>query len=156
SRALIVEPDSWLAQISMAEFLAQCPDPQFRDPARAVQLAKKAVEKQPSNGAIWNTLGGACYRARDWLPALKAFRKSVELRSGGDSEDFFFLAMTIFRLGDKTEARKWYVRGVKWMDKNKENTLPDKPKVEDLFRFRAEAAALLGIKDAPSQKGKEV
>ena len=62
----------------------------------------------------------------------------MELRNGGDSFDWFFLAMAHWRLGEKDKAREWYDRAVRWMDKN-----PSKN--EELRRFRAEAAELLGL-----------
>ena len=40
--------------------------------------------------------------------------------------------------GDKEQARLWYDRAVQWMEKNQ-------PQDKELPRFRAEAAALLGI-----------
>ena len=58
----------------------------------------------------------------------------------GDATDWFFLAMAHWQLGDKDEARKWYDKAVEWMDKNQ-------PKNEELLRFRAEAAELLGISE---------
>jgi hypothetical protein len=65
------------------------------------------------------------------------------LRGGGDSADFFFLAMAHWQLGHRDEARKWYVKAIEWMD----NYLPgDKA----LRRFRAEAAELLGIAEPKS------
>ena len=63
---------------------------------------------------------------------------SSELRKGGDSADWFFLAMARWRQGDKEQARLWYDRAVQWMEKNQ-------PQDKELPRFRAEAAALLGI-----------
>src|SRR5262249_34705874 len=50
----------------LAWFLANCPAGQFRDPDRAVRLAKEAVELAPEGGDCWRTLGVACYRASDW------------------------------------------------------------------------------------------
>jgi len=46
------------------------------------------------------------------------------------------------RLGDRDQARTWYDRAVEWMDKNE-------PQDDELKRFRAEAAALLGLDDLP-------
>jgi hypothetical protein len=58
---------------------------------------------------------------------------------GGDSYDWFFLAMARWQLGDKDEARDWYRKAVDGMTgKNAKDT--------ELLRFRDEAAALLGIK----------
>jgi hypothetical protein len=41
------------------------------------------------------------------------------------------------KLGDKKKAREWYDRATRWMDKNKSTD-------EELRRFRAEAAQVLG------------
>ena len=70
--------------------------------------------------------------------SLGALQKSNDLRKGGDSSNWFFLAMAHWHLGEKDEAGKWYDRGVQWMEKNQ-------PKNEELRRFRVEAAGLLGI-----------
>jgi tetratricopeptide (TPR) repeat protein len=125
--------------------MATCADPRFRNPQRAVLLAKKAVALAPPNGGCWNTLGTAYYRAGQWKDAVAALEKSMQLRSGGDSFDWFFLAMSHRQLGDPAKAREWYDRAVQWMDKNK-------PQDEELRSFRAEAAALLGIREQPVNK----
>jgi hypothetical protein len=67
------------------------------------------------------------------------------LRQGGDAFDFFFLAMAHWQLGHKDEARQWYSQAVGWMEKNQEALTKDRPHAEELKRFRAEAAELLGI-----------
>jgi Flp pilus assembly protein TadD len=126
--------------------LATSTEPKLRDPARAVVLAKKAVDLEPKAGMWWNTLGVAQYRAGDRKGAVDSLKKSMELRNGGDSFDWFFLAMAHWQLGNKAEARKWYDKAVGWMDKNKRDD-------EELIRFRAEAADLLDAK--PNAKGQE-
>jgi tetratricopeptide (TPR) repeat protein len=119
--------------------LATCPDANLRQPARAVELAKKAVELAPQAGHLWTTLGVAQYRATDGKAAIEALAKSMKLSNGGDSVQWFFLAMAHWKLAQKEEARKWYDRAVQWMEKNA-------PQNEELRRFRAEAEELLGIK----------
>ena len=57
---------------------------------------------------------------------------------GGNSWDWFFLAMTHWRLRDESGARRYYEQAVQWMEKNA-------PQDEELSRVRAEAAQLLGI-----------
>ena len=111
-----------------------------RDGGRAVELAKKAVERAPKQGAYRNTLGAAHYRAAAWTEAVPELEKSMELRKGGDSNDWFFLAMAHWKLGQKEKAREWYNRAIEWMDKNQ-------PKNEELRRFRTEAAELLGLNE---------
>jgi serine/threonine protein kinase/tetratricopeptide (TPR) repeat protein len=120
----------------LAWSLATHAEPARRDPARAVSLAKEAVELKPQEGSYWNTLGAAHYRAGDWKAAIAALEKSMELRKGDDSNDWFFLAMAQWQLGERDKARQWYDRAVEWMDKNQ-------PKNEDLRRFRAEAEELM-------------
>jgi len=54
--------------------------------------------------------------------------------------------MAHWQLNEKEKASAWYDRAIAWMDKNA-------PDDGELNRFRAEAAALLGLaKPAESQK----
>jgi tetratricopeptide (TPR) repeat protein len=129
----------------LAWILAAAFDPELWDPQQAVELAGKAVEEEPQKRDYWNTLGVAQYRAGDWKASLAALDRSRQLGEGGNSFDSFFLAMAHWRLGDKQQARTRYDRAVQWMDRNK-------PSDEELRHFRAEAAALLGIKDEPTAK----
>jgi tetratricopeptide (TPR) repeat protein len=138
SRVLELNPKSVVDQNNLAWLLATCQDSKLRDPLRAVEHAKKAVELTPNQGDYWNTLGTAHYRAGEWKSAIAALEKSTELRNGGDSFDWFFLAMAHWQLGKKDEARKWHDKAVAWMDKNQ-------PGDEELVRFRAEAESLLKI-----------
>ena len=120
----------------LAWFLATAKDPAHRDPPMAVELAKRAVKLSPQDGGIWNTLGIARYRAGEFKSAVADLEKSIQLRKGGSSHDFFFLAMAHWQLGNKDQARKWYDQAVEWMDR-------DQPRNEELQRFRKEAEELL-------------
>jgi tetratricopeptide (TPR) repeat protein len=137
------------AHNNLARLLATAADAKFRDGKRAVELAKQAVEIEPQQGMWWNTLGAAQYRAGDWKAAIEALSKSMELRKGGDSFDWFFLAMTHWQLGQKEEARKWYEKAIAWMDKN----LADN---EELRRFRAEAEDLMAVEAKLSPENQEL
>jgi len=143
--AVRLKKDYAPAHNNLATLLADCPDAKLRDTARAVQHAQRAVEIVPAEGKLWNTLGVAHYRNGDAKVAVAALSKSVELCKGGDANDFFFLAMAHWRLGHKDQARTWYDRAVQWMDNHN-------PKDDDLRRYRAEAATLLGVKDSRSLK----
>jgi tetratricopeptide (TPR) repeat protein len=121
-------------------YLATCPDAKVRDPQRALALAKRAVELAPKEGNNWNTLGVVQHYAGDKRAALSALYKSMELRRGGDSFDWFFLAMAHWQQGDKETARRWYVLANRWMAKYK-------PDDNELRRFRAEASTLLGMSE---------
>ena len=111
---------------------------QLRDGPRAVEAAKKAIALAPNVGNFWNTLGVAYYRAGDWKIAATTLEKSIEVRAGGGSDDYFFLTMAHWQLGDKDKARHWYAKAIEWMKRHN-------PDDEELTRFRAAAKALLGV-----------
>jgi tetratricopeptide (TPR) repeat protein len=135
-------------QNEIAWNLATDPDPSWRNAKLAVDLAERAIAARPGDGMIWNTVGAARYRNGQWKDAIVAFDKSMELRQGGDSNDWFFLAMCHWQLDEKDVARKWYHKAVEWTEKNQ-------PRNPGLRRFRAEAAELLGLSEAePSSKPK--
>jgi hypothetical protein len=71
----------------------------------------------------------------------------MSLRHGGDSTDWFFLAMAHWQVGEKEEARRWYDKAVRW-------TKTNYPDDRQLRQFGAEAAQLLGIEDALAPMGK--
>jgi tetratricopeptide (TPR) repeat protein/serine/threonine protein kinase len=139
SKAVELAPQHDLANGRLAWLLATCPEVKLRDAGRAVELAKKAVLLAPKQGTRWwLTLGVANYRVRDWKAATGALEMSMLLRNGGDSNEWFFLAMAYWQQGNMADARKWYDKGVEWMDKNQ-------PENKELRRFRAEAAELLRV-----------
>jgi tetratricopeptide (TPR) repeat protein len=120
----------------LARFLAACPDERFRDPVEATGLAERATRLAPGAGNHWNTLGVARYRARDLGGCLAAIRRSMDLSGGGNGIDWFFMAMTLARMGDRDGAAAWYDRSVRWMDRS---SVRD----GELLRLRSETAALL-------------
>ena len=127
--------------------LATCPYPELRDPARAVEIAQKAIELGEEAPSLWNPLGVALYRAGHPRAAVDALKNSTTRRSGGDPYDWFFLAMAHWQLGNKEQARKEYDRSVTWVQKQ---SIVD----HELRRFQAEAATLLGLSAPPtSQRG---
>jgi tetratricopeptide (TPR) repeat protein len=126
---------------SLAWDLATAADAKYRDPPRAVELARKAAELSPRNPSYWGTCGTARYRTGDWKGAIADLEKAIGLRTPDDpfnANEGFFLAMAHWRLGEKDKAREWFARAVQWMEKV--NTASD-----ELKRFRAEAAELLGV-----------
>jgi Tetratricopeptide repeat len=135
-----------LAKNNEAWPLATHPEAKSRDPLRAVELAKQAVELAPKEGNFWNTLGVAHYRAGNWVQSIAALEKAMQLMKGQfESHNTFFLAMAHWQRKDKEQAHKWYNQAVQWMEKNKEALRKNKLLQEELRRFRAEAEALLGI-----------
>jgi tetratricopeptide (TPR) repeat protein len=131
----------------LAWFLADCVDPQFRDPARAAAMAKALVEQAPRIGDYWITLGIARYRigeqqesADEYRAAIEALNKSIRLSTHYDSSHArFFLAMAHWRLGEKDLALSRYGEGVAQMETEYEGLW--------LRRNHEEARELLGLKD---------
>jgi tetratricopeptide (TPR) repeat protein len=131
---------------ALARLLAICPEPRLRDPARAVQLARRALQLAPRDGNCWNTLGLAQYGAGDYASAIAALETSAKLGQGGNAVDFFFLALSHHKLAHYEDAIKWYNKGLAWLEKNKESLERDKSGAEELRRFRSEAETGLDLK----------
>ena len=87
------------------------------------------------HGTRWESVS---YRLGNWHDAIDELLKSIDSRQGGDSVDWFFLAMAHWQLNNRDKARLCYDKALEWMDKHQ-------PKDEELMRFRAEADELLGI-----------
>jgi serine/threonine protein kinase/Flp pilus assembly protein TadD len=141
-KALAQRPDDAKLRNSLAwQLSTSFADRSEASTSYALQLAKKAVEMAPNNGAFWNTLGVANYRAGQWKAAVEALEKSLQLQRD-NAWDLFFLAMAHWQLGDREAARDDYRKGVAWMEEQK---------CEDvaLVGLRAEAAKLLGVSVKP-------
>jgi tetratricopeptide (TPR) repeat protein len=130
---------------SFARTFATSPLKELRNGPRAVELASKAVELAPTNGAFWNTSGVAQYRVGNYKAAIEALNKSMELRKGGDATDWFFVAMAEWQLGNKPTAYRRYAEAVQWMEMKA-------PTNAEMIRFRSEAAELLGLTILPNTR----
>jgi serine/threonine protein kinase/Flp pilus assembly protein TadD len=132
-----------LVMNNLAWVLATASDARVRDPARAVELAATAARLAPKRADFRGTLGTARYRAGDWEQATRDLEKAIDLRGPDDpvnANEGFFLAMARWRLGDGAGARRWFEKGAAWMDRAR-------TRGDEVRRFRAEAAALLGVAD---------
>lgn len=118
--ALVLAPEQPEVLNDLAWALASRPGRPARDLTEACEMARKAVEKQPSKGDFWNTLGVACYRAGDREAAEHALRRSMSLRAGGDPYDWLALALCRLDDGDASAARPWYEKSQEWSSKNRE------------------------------------
>jgi eukaryotic-like serine/threonine-protein kinase len=131
---------------NLAWLLATCPDATVQDPARAVELARHAVQLEPKSGMYWNTLGTALHRAGDWSGAIGALRKSNELDASTVlGFNAYFLAMAHHRRGESVPARIWFDISGRWHHRVA-------PTDQELTRFRAEAEGLLGLGSASDRK----
>ncbi|HZU37491.1 MAG TPA: tetratricopeptide repeat protein, partial [Gemmataceae bacterium] len=139
---------------TLAWTCATSPDASLRDPQRAVRLAQYATTIMPREGFYVNTLGVAHHRAGHWKEAIAALTKSMELEKGAlEAFDTFFLAMAHWQLGEKEKARQWYDRAVQWTETHRYQLQANEEWPEELQRFRAEAAKLLGITNSSKPPG---
>jgi tetratricopeptide (TPR) repeat protein len=114
----------------------------------AIAEFKQTIRLKPDDVAAHYKLGCALSKKGALLEAIVAYEEAIrlqprlvkELGAEGDSWEWFPLAMAHWQLSGKEEARKWFDKAVQRMENNQ-------PKNEELRRFRAEAARLLGVKD---------
>ncbi len=87
---------------------------EFRNPAKALPLAQKAVARiKDKKWMALRTLGVVYYRLEQWQKAIHTLEDSGKSNSAGPSAcDLFFIAMSNHRLGKSGEARKWYDRAI--------------------------------------------
>jgi serine/threonine protein kinase/WD40 repeat protein len=112
-----------------------------RDPARALTLARRAVELAPDEANYLNTLGVALYRAARLEEAVTVLERSLAAGQGkADAFDLFFLAMARHELRQIAQSRTDFDRAVKWRRDHPNQTDQDSA---DLDAFQAEAQALL-------------
>src|SRR5262249_32861999 len=111
--AIRIEPDDFQAHSKLAWMLTNCPVRYLRDPRRALQAARKAVDLDSKSEFAWQVLGWALYRSGEWKASIEALEKSNALQkspAGGDAWQWFFLAMAHRQLGNEEQAQTWYDR----------------------------------------------
>jgi tetratricopeptide (TPR) repeat protein len=138
----VTNPKHARRHAELAWFLVTCPDEGFRKPKEGLALGEQVVALSPKDASAWRTLGVARLRADKPREAAEALEKGLALGKRDDAVAWFFLAMARWKLGEKDRARAWYDKAAVWAEKQH-------PSDPTLRRFRAEAAALLGIKDSP-------
>lgn len=135
-------PQSSRALNGLAWFLATCPDSKLQSPLEARELAERAAKLSPRDANILNSLGVACYRAKDYKGTLSALDQAIRVRGRGEAADWFFQAMAHWQLNEREAARRDFQKAVEWM---RSNAAAD----AELLHFRAEAELLLQIPAAP-------
>jgi uncharacterized protein HemY len=134
-----------------AWMLAAAPDPDHRDPRRAIELANELIRNTPKVRDVWTTLGAAHYRAGAWNDAIAALEKSEAVAPGCFAAvDGLFLAMAHRQLGDKEKGREWYAKALASAE------TASQPTGRELGLLRSEASRLLGVSDPkPPSKGED-
>jgi serine/threonine protein kinase/tetratricopeptide (TPR) repeat protein len=136
--------DQEFAWMTYAWFLANAPEPRWRNPERALELAQKAVSAAPRNADYWMVLGMARFRTEKPVEALAALERAGQLRQDACTDEKFFLALIHRRLDAGAKARLSFEQAVRSMEHGQ-------PGSERLRRLRAEAAAALGLPEPPGR-----
>jgi tetratricopeptide (TPR) repeat protein len=141
---LAEHPDNTGELDNIAWLLATWPVPALRDPARAVELARKAVGRNPNQWDYRLTLGVALYRNGDLDGAAEALGKARAAGGRDDTRVPLALAMTQWQRGRRAEARALYDEAAKAL-RAAGPDVPDEP-----ARLLREASNLLGQGPAPT------
>ena len=125
---------------SRARELANSPT-STRDPQRALQLARRAVELAPGEPSYLKTLGFVEYRAGRYADTITTLGQGLEAGHGqSDASDLYFMAMAHHRLGHREEARYRRDRALSWLERR--NNLPSE-NAKNLAALHAETEAVL-------------
>ncbi len=145
-RLIELQPNNAVSKNLLAWRLATCPDQNHRDYKRAIELAEKAVELVPREGAYWNTLGRVRYRTGDLPGAEQAALKSMEVSGASYVTDWFLLALCEGKQDRKQRAKPLLAQALRRAPSARDD---DESPVE----LRDEAVALLGRPSAGSVAG---
>jgi hypothetical protein len=107
------------------------------------------VQQPPEVGSNSVAFGIAEYRAGNFSEAVEALERAAGRNAHADLRRRFVLAMAYWQLGRKGQARQAYDQCIEWMEKRSVNT-------PEIYEFRAEAGALMGIRDAAPSAPDEV
>jgi tetratricopeptide (TPR) repeat protein len=135
-------------QQSLSRLYALGPEAELRDAARAVTLAKAAVENHPHSPTAWHALGLAHCMAKAPQEAIAATEKSMELTGAGDALNWFVRAMIRHQLGDTGGAGRDFARALEWLRHDGSTSYR-----QIAVPYQEEAAKLLAVEADPAPGG---
>jgi tetratricopeptide (TPR) repeat protein len=141
--------------------LINSPDPKLRDPQRAIEAIKEAVEAAPQSSMAWQYMGWAQYRLGDWGASIEALEKSCMLQAGGTGDSYQWIVLALAhaqlaaheglpeeeRMRHRAESHRWYESSAKDLDSKKWTTRPSGILDQAVWDFRQEALKLIGSKE---------
>lgn len=142
-KVLASRPDDPVAMNNLAWLCISAPEP-HRRPQRALELASRAVEREPHENSSLNTLGVVHYRLGQFEKAGDVLRRALFADGGPTMFDQIFLAMTAARLGDRTAAKKHHDAAIRLLDEKSARAQLTPDQRREMERFQAEARELLG------------
>jgi tetratricopeptide (TPR) repeat protein len=129
-------------------FLSNCTSEKFRNPKRAVRIARRVLTD--TNGPMWRYLALAQYRAGDFAGAAASIRRSMEIRNGGDALDAYLLGAIQHRTGQHEEAQRMLAQAVNAEEASKP-ILYGYIGALGFQRLREEVKRLMGRNDEPPE-----
>jgi len=137
------------------------PDPKLRDPKRAIEAVKEAVELAPESAGAWQLLGWVQYRTGNWNSSIEALEKCCQQAGGtGDAGQWIVLALAHAKLAaqeglpekeqehHRTEARCWFDQADEQIDSLWRVRPTSNDLEEAIWDFREEARELMGIQES--------
>jgi eukaryotic-like serine/threonine-protein kinase len=116
---------------------------ELRDPAKARDLIRQALDREPGNRLYLNTLGVVEYRSGRYKEAVAVLIESLAAsQSEYDAFDLYFLAMSYAKLGDAARAKGFFNRAERWVMQQMD--LPAK-EIEELNEIQKEAKEVLKL-----------
>lgn len=102
-----LDPKNAGAMNSLAWMLLTADELKQRNPQDALTLSRKVVELTKANWVNLDTHSVAAFRNQQWKESLESREKMIKLRPAC-TEDKFNLAMCLWNLDRKDEARKYF------------------------------------------------
>jgi len=140
-QVLKTNPDQADLSMELAWFQVMGPT-KFRNAAKALPLARRAVALAPDEPLCLNTLGVVYYRLGQWKEAADTLQASAQTNPEGPAAyDLFFLAMAYRQTGQPAKAKDCYDQAVRWCRAHGKLA---HHQLAELLAIRAEAEGLLG------------
>ena len=120
--AIRLKPDYAMAHNNLAYALTMHPDPAKRDPAAALEHARKATQLEPRNWASSSirlpspSIAPVC-ATRPWPRSASRWSCKAVVRA-----DWFFLAMIEHERGNAAEAARWFDKSLPWIKQGSPRT----------------------------------
>jgi serine/threonine-protein kinase len=109
-------PSDRRSHTALTWLLATAESDELRDPARAVEHARKAVELAPDDAGQLELLGIALFVDNEYDEARDALERTLGI-AGDEGGGLLFLALVQARLGESDEARITYSRAREHLDR---------------------------------------
>lgn len=128
----------------LSYYFATCPLESLRAPPKSLEYIEAA--RKSSARREWRLEGIVLHGNAKYREAAEAFEKAITQNHGGDAADFFWAAINCQRLGEEAKARRWYDRGLEYLD---QPLVGGYIETEwELERLRAEAESVLSTTSA--------